>query len=131
MNSKKIFIIEDEASLLYSLQAKFRIEGFEVMTDTGSEQAEVINKILRFKPGYLILDLILPKVDGFVLLKEIKNQEGISTIPIFIFTNLSDQESRAKGLKLGADYYLVKADFSIDQFVSKIKAIIRNQEKFK
>ena len=131
MNSKKIFIIEDEASLLYSLQAKFRIEGFEVMSDIGSEQAEVINKILRFKPNYIILDLILPKIDGFALLKEFKNQEATSAIPIFIFTNLSDQESRAKGLKLGADYYLVKADFSIDQFVSKIKAIIRNQEKFK
>ncbi|MDP2708434.1 MAG: response regulator [bacterium] len=126
---KKILIVEDDANLLYGLQAKLRVAGFEVMTDEGADQPEVLEKIKALKPDYIILDLILPRLDGFELLSEIKSEQEISKIPVFIFTNLSDSDSRQKGKNLGADFYLIKTDFNLDEFVEKFKKIIGNLEK--
>lgn len=127
--AKKILLIEDDANLLYGLQAKLRIEGFETITDQGLDKNEVLEKIIILKPDYIILDIILPKMNGLNLLKEIKAKPEISRIPIFIFTNLSDDDSRQQARKLGVDIYLLKADFVLDGFVAKFKKIIANQEK--
>jgi len=129
LKNKKIFIIEDDANLLYGLQAKFSVDGFKVTTDEGLDKAQVMEKIKILKPDYIILDIILPRINGFNLLAEIKADPAISKIPVFIFTNLSDNDSRQKGLKLGVDYYLVKVELSLDEFVAKFKKIIANKEK--
>jgi len=128
--AKKIYIIEDDANILYSLQAKFSTEGFEVKTDNGvGHILEIVNHVKMFIPQILVLDLILPKFDGFDLLHEFKRKEETKNIPIFVFTNLSDEDSKSRGLNLGADYYFIKDEFSIDQFVAKVKKIIENKEK--
>lgn len=127
--NKKIMLVEDDANLLYGLQAKLRIEGFKTIIDQGLDKNDVLEKIMTLKPGYIILDIILPKMNGLDLLKEIKTRPEISGIPIFIFTNLSDNDSRRQAMKFGADIYLVKADFNLDEFVAKFKKIIANQEK--
>lgn len=124
--NKKILIIEDEANLLYGLQAKFRVAGFAVITDEGADKTEVMEKIKTLKPDYIILDIILPQVNGFDLLAEIKAEPEISLIPVFIFTNLSDADSQQRGQALGADFYLIKTDFNLDEFVVKFKKIIAN-----
>ncbi|OGF31206.1 hypothetical protein A3H09_03075 [Candidatus Falkowbacteria bacterium RIFCSPLOWO2_12_FULL_45_13] len=129
--TKKILLIEDDANLLYSLQAKFRIEGFEIITDEGLDKIEIFEKIVSLKPDYIILDIILPKISGHDLLKEIKVSPLMSKIPVFVFTNLSDNDSRQQVMKFGADIYFVKADFTIDEFVAKFKKIISNREKIK
>ncbi|OGF23698.1 hypothetical protein A3H66_03320 [Candidatus Falkowbacteria bacterium RIFCSPLOWO2_02_FULL_45_21] len=129
--TKKILLIEDDANLLYSLQAKFRIEGFEIITDEGLDKIEIFEKIVSLKPDYIILDIILPKISGHDLLKEIKVSPLMSKIPVFVFTNLSDNDSRQQAMKFGADIYFVKADFTIDEFVAKFKKIISNREKIK
>lgn len=127
--NKKILIIEDEANLLYGLQAKFRVAGFEVITDEGVDKAETMEKIKTLKPDYIILDIILPRVDGFDLLGQIKADPAISMIPVFIFTNLSDADSRRRGQELGADFYLLKVELNLDEFVAKFKKIIDNKER--
>lgn len=129
INPKKILLIEDDVNLLYGLQAKFRMENFEIITDEGLEKKEAMEKITNLKPDYIILDIILPKINGLSLLKEIKAKPEISRIPVFIFTNLSDGDSREQAMKFGAALYLIKADFNLDEFVAKIKKIIANQEK--
>jgi len=126
---KKILIIEDDANLLYGLQAKLRVEGFETITDEGADKTEVLGKIKTLKPDYIILDIILPKINGFNLLSEIKADPAISKIPVFIFTNLSDNDSRQKGADLGADFYLIKSELNLDEFVAKFKKIIANKRK--
>lgn len=128
MNIKKILIIEDDANLLYGLQAKFRVEGFKTITDEGSDKAGVMEKIKTLKPDYIILDIILPGIDGFDLLAEIKANPGTSKIPVFVFTNLSDSDSRQKCEKLGADFYLIKVEFNLDEFVAKFQKIIANRD---
>lgn len=130
-NNKKILIIEDDANLLYGLQAKFRVEGFEVITDEGADETEAMEKIKILKPNFIILDIILPKINGFQMLAKIKADPAISKIPVFIFTNLSDSDSRQKGAALGADFYLIKTELNLDEFVAKFKKIIENKEKNK
>jgi DNA-binding response OmpR family regulator len=127
---KKIFIVEDDVILLSSLQAKFSVEGFSVVVHNGNSEINDILKLLRAsKPDLIILDLILPKVDGFELLGNIKATDVINTIPVFVFSNLSDDDSKEKCQKLGADQYFVKSDFNLDQFIEKIKKIIANKIK--
>ena len=86
--NKKILIIEDDVNLLYGLQAKFRVAGFEVITDEGADETEAMEKVKVLRPDYIILDIILPKINGFDILSEIKSDPAISKMPIFIFTNL-------------------------------------------
>ncbi len=126
----KIFIIEDDANILYGLQAKFRVEDFDVEIDNGSNSIEeVINNIKFFKPKYVILDLILPKIDGFEVAKKLQEDEETKNIDIFAFTSLSDQDSKERGIKVGVDYYLLKTELSIDELVEKVKKIIQNKQK--
>ena len=125
---KKLYIIEDDANILYGLRAKFSLDGFQTEVDIGIEDVEnILNKIRIFNPDYIILDLILPKVNGFDLLAKIKADQRIFKIPVFIFTNLSDEDSKARGKKLGTDYYFIKNDFTLDEFVDKVKNIIKNR----
>jgi len=128
-NGKKIMIIEDEANLLYGLQAKFRVAGYEIIIDQGADKTITLEKIRTVKPDYLILDIILPRVDGFDLLAEVKADSAISLIPVFIFTNLSDADSRQRGKELGADFYFMKSELNLDEFVEKFQKIIINLKK--
>ena len=127
--NKRILIIEDDANLLYGLQSKFRVEGFEVITDEGADKKEVMEKIKILKPDYIILDIILPKINGFNVLADIKADPDISKIPVFIFTNLSDKDSRQKSEDLGADFYIIKTELNLDEFVIKFKKIITNRDR--
>jgi DNA-binding response OmpR family regulator len=127
---RKIFIIEDDANLLYGLESQFGADEFEVETSQGDEELEELLSTLKdFDPNYIILDLILPKLDGFEIIKRIKDDPEINDRPIFIFTDLSDEDSRNRSLELGADYYFIKEEFDPYEFVEKVKRIIDNQEK--
>lgn len=130
--NKKILIIEDDANLLYGLQAKFSLAGFNVEINSGNvEITEIMSDIKKFKPDYIILDLLLPKVDGFDILNKLKADKETADLPVFIFTNLSDKDSKEKGVNLNVAHYFIKGDFSIDDFVEKIMKIIKNKEKMK
>jgi len=129
INNKNIFLIEDDINLLSGLQAKLRVEGFGVTADEGAEENAVLEKILTLKPDYIILDIVLPKINGLELLKKIKAKPEISRIPIFVFTDISDRDSRERARKYGADFYLIKTDFNLDEFINKFKKIIANKEK--
>lgn len=128
--SKKIFIVEDDITLLSSLQAKFSVEGFDVIVHNGAGDVNDVVKLLKVSiPNFVILDLILPRIDGFELLGLIKANDVLAKIPVFIFSNLSDNDSKDKCQRLGAEQYFVKSEFNIDQFIEKIKKIIANKEK--
>jgi DNA-binding response OmpR family regulator len=130
MEDKKIFIIEDDANLLYGLESQFSADEFEVETALGDEELEeLLDKIRDFEPDYIILDLILPKVDGFEIIKKLKSDDELNDKQIFIFTDLSDEDSRQRSLQLGADYVFFKEEFDTFEFVEKVKRIIATQEK--
>ncbi len=128
----RLLIIEDDVNVLYGLQAKFSVDGFRVETDAGAGTVEeTLNKIKNFNPDFIILDLILPKADGFSVLSGIKAENGVLDATVFVFTNLSDEDSRERGKNLGANYYFIKNDFMIDEFAEKVKRIIGNKLRIK
>jgi len=130
MENKRIFIIEDDANLLYGLESQFAADDFELETSTGEEEIDEIMSNLRdFSPDYIILDLILPKVDGFEIIKKIKADDELNDREIFIFTDLSDEDSKQRSLKLGADYVFFKEEFDTYEFAEKVKKIISNRKK--
>jgi DNA-binding response OmpR family regulator len=128
--SKRIFIVEDDSNILYGLEAQFTAAGLDVaVSETDEELEELIDEIRDFDPDYIITDLILPKVDGFEVIKKIKEDEELRDKEIFIFTDLSDEDSRSRSLELGADYVFFKEEFDTFEFAEKVKKIISNQKK--
>lgn len=124
---KKVLIVEDDSLILFGLKAKFSSLGFEAIAVDGTQEIkDIILKIKRDRPDFLILDLILPRIEGFDLLKEIKSEMLGWKMPVFIFSNLVDKESRSRCDNLGADFYFVKTDFNIDEFVEKVIKITDN-----
>lgn len=130
MKNKKIFILEDDVDILYGISAELSSEDYEVESSEGEEDMEtLIRNINEFNPDYIILDLILPKLDGFEVLKKIKQETELSDVPVFIFTDLSDEDSRERSLGMGADQYFLKDEFDIYSFSQKIKKIIKNKRE--
>lgn len=122
----KLLIIEDDVNILYGLQAKFSVSGFSVVAMTSGSIEEIINKIKAYRPNHIILDLIMPNIDGYELLAQIKRDPEISQIPTFIFTDVSTRDRKGEIMSLGADHFFIKQDFMIDDFVSKVEKIIKN-----
>lgn len=127
---KSIFIIEDDISLASAMQTQFNLNGFNAEINRGSEDdmEDLINEIKKVDADIVILDLILPKFDGFEIIKKIRADEEISDIYIFIFTDVSDEDSKARGLSVGANQYFIKEDFSVEEFTDKVKKIMENRE---
>jgi DNA-binding response OmpR family regulator len=128
--SEKIYIIEDDANLLYGLQSRFSSEGYEVEITTGEETLEeLLAYIKKSKFDYVILDLILPDLDGFELLEAIRAEDDLKDLTVFVFTDLSDEDSKHRSMELGADYYFIKTDFDINEFSEKVIRILGNKQK--
>jgi DNA-binding response OmpR family regulator len=126
---KNIFIVEDDISLASAMQTQFNQIGFSAEINRGNEEdiEAVINEVKKTDAEIVILDLILPKLDGFEIIKAIRADEEVSDIYIFIFTDVSDEDSKARGLRLGANQYFIKNDFSVDEFAEKVKRIMENR----
>ncbi|MCK5084998.1 MAG: response regulator [Candidatus Pacebacteria bacterium] len=116
-NKKKILVVEDEATLQKALNDVLVQEGYNVLSALDGMLG--LDLALKEKPDLILLDVILPKMDGFEVLKKLR--ENDSQIPIIILTNLSDISDIQKALDLGATTYLVKADFHLDDVLKKIK----------
>jgi len=130
MDSKKIFIIEDDANILYGLESQFVADEYVVETSDGDEEiGELLDRLRNFSPDYIILDLILPKIDGFDVIKKIKADDELNDRQIFIFTDLSDEDTRQRSLTVGVDYVFFKDEFETFEFSEKVKKIISNQGK--
>lgn len=128
--AKKVFIIEDDANILYGLENQFTAVDLDVeVSEADEDLEELIGKIRDYDPDYIVTDLILPKIDGFEVIKKLKEDEELREKEIFIFTDLSDEDSRSRSLELGADYVFFKEEFDTFEFAEKVKKIIANQEK--
>jgi DNA-binding response OmpR family regulator len=127
---KNIFIIEDDITLAGAMQTQFNTIGFHGEINRGNEEdvEALINEVKKVDADIVILDLILPKLDGFEIIKKIREDEEIANIYIFIFTDVSDEDSKARGLRMGANQYFIKEDFSPEEFAEKVKRIMDNRD---
>jgi len=119
---KTILFIEDEATLQKTLGEVLTKEGYQVISALDGEIGLRMAK--EKKPNLILLDLILPKMNGFEVLKKIKEDAEIKDIPIIVLTNLESMEDIQKALELGAATYLVKANYSLEELIEKIKKTI-------
>ena len=121
--AKKILFIEDEARLQEAMAAKLESDGYEVLSafdgETGIKMAQ------EHKPDLILLDLILPKKDGFEVLEELKANPGLPAVPILALTNLEDRRSIERCLSYGVHSYLAKANYSLDEISQKIKEALQ------
>jgi len=121
--AKKILFIEDEARLQEAMAAKLESDGYEVLSafdgETGIKMAQ------EHKPDLILLDLILPKKDGFEVLEELKAKPGLPAVPILALTNLEDRRSIERCLSYGVHSYLAKANYSLDEISQKIKEALQ------
>ncbi len=120
---QKILIIEDDKFLRELIVQKLKKENFEVSEAVDGEEG--IKRIKEEKPGLVLLDLILPGIDGFEVLSQMKEDSTVKSIPVIILSNLGQREDIEKGLKLGAIDYLIKAHFTPGEIIDKIKSILR------
>lgn len=117
--NEKILIVDDEASIRRILETRFKMLGYE--TAVASDGEEAIQVFEQFLPDLVILDIMMPKMDGYGVTKEIR--KGSDT-PIIILTALGDVSERITGLELGADDYVVKP-FSPKELEARVKSILR------
>lgn len=121
--SKKILIIEDDKFLRELIAQKLFKEGFEAAEAIDGEEG--IKKIKSENPDLILLDLILPGIDGFEVLSRMREDSILASIPVIILSNLGQKEDVEKGLKLGAVDYLIKAHFTPGEIIDKIKVALR------
>lgn len=115
----KILLIEDEEILGDVLKEKLEQEKFIVEWAADGEAG--LERVKPFSPDLIVLDLILPKKDGFEVLKELKADSKLKTIPVVVLSNLGQDEEIKRALTLGAADYMVKAQHPINEVIEKIK----------
>lgn len=122
MKKDKILIVEDEPFLLDMYKMKFKQGGFEVISAIDGEEA--IRAGRREEPNIILLDIMMPKIDGFEVLENLKKNSLTKSIPVLIFSNFSQKEQKEKGIALGAADYFVKTNYTPAQVLEKVKNIL-------
>ena len=119
----KILFIEDEISLQTTLGGALKEAGFEIENAYDGEAG--LKAAQTSKPDLILLDLILPKMDGFQVLRDLKSGAGTKDIPVIVLTNLESADDVGKVIALGATTYLVKSNYELGDIVTKIKEILK------
>lgn len=115
----KILLIEDEEMLANMYEVKFKNEGYDlVKAMDGSQGLEMAKSVM---PDFILLDIIMPKMDGFSVLKTLKEDAVTKNIPVMLLTNLGQDEDVERGKQLGAVGYLVKANITPSEVVASVK----------
>lgn len=120
----KILLVEDDAFLAKMYVRKLSSEeNFEVTTLTRGQNA--LDTVKKIKPDLILLDIILPDINGVKILQKLKEDAQLKNIAVIMLTNLNDRDYISESLALGADGYLIKAHFTPNEVVDKIKQVLR------
>jgi len=123
MKKKKILIVEDDSFIRDIYQVRFSQEDFEVVATEDGIVA--IEKLKEFTPDIILLDIIMPMMDGLDVLREIKKEDRLKDIPVIMLTNISEKESVDEGREIGANDYLIKSNFTPSEVVSRVKILLK------
>lgn len=124
MENEKIHVllVEDDIFLSGIYLKKFEMEGFKVSVADNGEKG--LTDAKKKKPDVILLDILLPKMDGFEVLAKLKADAGTKDIPVILLTNLGQKDDVDKGLEAGAADYLIKAHFKPSEVVDKVKKVL-------
>ncbi|MBI4407296.1 MAG: response regulator [Candidatus Kerfeldbacteria bacterium] len=118
----KVLLVEDDEMLHGMYTQKFKNQGYEVVSAYNG--ADGIKLAETEHPDVILLDVIMPKMDGFVALKKIRKGDTTAKIPVILLTNLGQEEDVRKGRELGANDYFIKANHTPQEVVDKVKALL-------
>lgn len=121
MDKKKILVVDDEMELVNALEIRLRNEGFEVKTAEDGEDG--LKMAREEKPDLLILDLMLPKLDGYKVCRLLKFDQRYKDIPVIMLTARAEEQARSLGMEMGADAYITKP-FEWDELLEKISGFL-------
>ena len=122
MSQKNLLIVEDDTFLAQAYAMAF--EGSEVVVSIAKDGVEALEKMRQVHPDAIVLDLLLPKLDGFGVLVEMKKDDKLASIPVLIASNLGQQSDIDRGKTLGAVDYIVKSSTSMGDVTTKVKKIL-------
>ena len=124
---KRILIVEDEPFLVEMYKARFEQEGYIV--EVAFNGTTVVESVKKNKPDIVLLDIVMPEQDGYAVLRELKTRKDLQFTPVLVFSNLAQDEEIEKGLKLGADKYFVKSEYTPSQLVQEVEKMIKATSK--
>ncbi|MFC1701073.1 response regulator [Patescibacteria group bacterium] len=123
-NNKKILLVEDDSILASLYKSILKMKGYEVILAFDGENALSLLNSMEIKPILILLDLLLPKINGFDVLKDIKKTSILKNIPVVILTNLSERKDAERTLEFGAVLYLIKSRYTPMEIVEKVEEIL-------
>lgn len=118
----KIAIIEDDMAIVQMYRTKFETEGYDV--ETAGDGATGLDLIESFSPDVVLLDLMMPGMNGLDMLQKLRNQPGGGEAKVIVLTNMGDTETATKVYKMAADDYIVKAEMTPKQVTERVKALL-------
>ena len=121
-NKKKVVVVEDDEHISKVYEIKLAKENINAMVARDGEDG--VTMITAEKPDLIILDLMVPKKDGFGVLEEIKKNPELAKIPVIILSNLGQKKDQDRAIALGANEYLVKMNYSIQEIIDKVKGYL-------
>ncbi len=121
MSPKKILVVDDEIDLVETLRFPLELEGYNVLVSHDGEDA--LNQARKEKPDLILLDLMLPKLDGYKVCRLLKFDERYKHIPILMLTAKTQEKDKILGMETGADEYITKP-FEMDFLIEKLKAYL-------
>jgi two-component system, OmpR family, phosphate regulon response regulator PhoB len=121
----KILVVEDETFLVKIYSIKLKKEGFDVHIAMDGEEA--VKMAAEVNPDLILLDLILPKLNGFEALEKIRAQEATKKTPVIVLSNLGHDDDQKRGVALGVTAYLIKANSSIQDVIQKIRDVLEKK----
>ena len=124
-----LFIAEDDPLMSRMYERAFKLGGHELSMAHDGEEALAALEKMDPKPNIILLDVMMPKMSGFDVLRKIKTNEKLKNIPVILLTNLAGQADAEKGLELGAVLYLVKSQYDPKQVVAKVEEIIKSYSR--
>ncbi len=119
----KVAIIEDDVSIVQMYKTKFTQSGYEV--ETAGDGITGLQLINRFKPDVILLDLMMPNMDGFDMLSSLRHQARGDEAKVIVLTNMGDAETATKLIKLSADDYIVKAEMTPSQVEERVQKLLK------
>jgi DNA-binding response OmpR family regulator len=119
VKDKKLLIVEDEVALSQVLSDRFTDEGFTVQTAV--DGVEGLAKALKWKPDMVLLDIVMPRMDGMTMLHKLREDPAGKTMPVILLTNLSDTEDVYDAMANGVYDFLIKSHWNIDELVREVE----------
>jgi len=125
-NHKRILIAEDEKSIAHAYGEHLEREGYVV--EYAYDGQEALIEASQFKPDLILLDIVMPKLDGISVLKKLKAKEETKKIPVIILTNLESSQSASEAIESGSFQYLIKTNYTLADITKKVAEVFKDSQ---